>query len=97
MKFADEKITNLFKGEKFSITYDSVDKLQAGEITELPGQVEAYSYFHKHWVQRLFSVFGFWVTEGIFDLPEEKALNSKFPDIEVTTVKAMLEAAWKGQ
>lgn len=75
--------------------YDSVDKLKSGEITELPGQVAAYSYFPKVWVQSLFSVFGYWVTEGVFDLPEEKALNNKFPHIKVTTVKEMLDQSWK--
>lgn len=47
-------------------------------------------------MQRLFSVFGFWVTEGIFDFPEEKALKKVFPNIEVTTVRAMLQVAWQG-
>jgi len=61
--------------------------LERGEITELPGQVAAYSYFNKEWAQKLFSVFGLWVTRGAFDLPEERALNRKFPDIKVTTVK----------
>ncbi|WYZ35333.1 hypothetical protein EsH8_I_001609 [Colletotrichum jinshuiense] len=84
-------------GEKFKVTYDSVRKLKAGEITELPGQISAYSYFPKKWAQRLYSVFGFWVTEGVFDFPEDKALNKHFPLIEVTKVKDMLQAAWKGQ
>ncbi|KAK7417725.1 hypothetical protein QQX98_004381 [Neonectria punicea] len=83
--------------EKFIVTYDSVEKLQSGEITELPGQVAAYSYFPKEWVQKLFSVFGYWVTEGVFDFPEEKALNKLFPDIKVTTVKDMLNQSWGGK
>lgn len=83
-------------GEKFTVTYDSVEKLKAGQITELPGQVAAYSSFPKEWMQKLFSVFGFWVTEGIFDFPEEKALNEVFPHVEVTTVRDMLQNAWKG-
>ncbi|KAM0330566.1 hypothetical protein ACHAQA_003513 [Verticillium albo-atrum] len=73
------------------------DKLKRGEITELPGQIAAYSYFPKEWVQKLFSVFGFWVTQNIFDFPDEKALNKVFPDIKVTTVKEMLNTAWKGR
>ncbi|KAK1472734.1 hypothetical protein CABS01_16200 [Colletotrichum abscissum] len=62
-------------GKKFHVTYDSVQKLQSGEITELPGQVAAYSYFPKQWAQQLFSTFGFWVTEGLFDFPKDRALN----------------------
>ncbi|KAM5527878.1 hypothetical protein FOXYSP1_19752 [Fusarium oxysporum f. sp. phaseoli] len=83
-------------GEKFTVTYDSVEKLKNGEITELPGQVASYSSFPKEWMQKLFSVFGFWVTEGVFDFPEEKALNKVFPDIKVTTVRDMLQSAWQG-
>ncbi|KAI1244184.1 hypothetical protein MGN70_014054 [Eutypa lata] len=89
------KLAEEARGEKFTVVYDSVDKLKSGEITELPGQVAAYSYFPKEWVQSLFSVFGYWVTEGVFDLPEEKALNKKFPHIKVTTVKEMLDQSWK--
>ncbi|KAF9634761.1 hypothetical protein BFW01_g5656 [Lasiodiplodia theobromae] len=85
------------RGEKFTVTYDSVNKLEKGEITELPGQVAAYSYFPKEWVQKLFSVFGLWVTRGVFDLPTENALNKRFPGIKVTTVKEMLDQAWKGK
>ncbi|KAL6406666.1 hypothetical protein AUP68_09467 [Ilyonectria robusta] len=90
------KLAEEARGEKFTVTYDSVEKLKSGEITELPGQVAAYSYFPKKWVQGLFSVFGYWVTESVFDFPDEKALNKKFPDIKVTTVKEML-SHWKGK
>lgn len=72
-----------------------MSKLEKGEIIELPGQVAAYSYFPKEWVQKLFSVFGLWVTRGVFDLSAENALNKRFPNIKVTTVKEMLDRAWK--
>ncbi|CAH0044397.1 unnamed protein product [Clonostachys solani] len=88
---------SLVKGKKFTVTYDSVEELKAGKITELPGQIAAYPYFRKEWVQRLFSVFGFWVTEGLFDLPDDKALHNVFPDIRATTIEEMLTQAWKGQ
>ncbi|GME32557.1 Pyridoxal-phosphate dependent enzyme [Neofusicoccum parvum] len=91
------KLAEDARGDKFTVTYDSVEKLKNGEITELPGQVASYSYFPKEWAQKLFSVFGLWVTKGIFDVPEERALNKRFPDIQVTTVKEMLDQAWKGK
>ncbi|KAK1489135.1 hypothetical protein CCUS01_14604 [Colletotrichum cuscutae] len=77
-------------GKKFHVTHDSVQKLQSGEITELPGQVAAYSYFPKQWAQQLFFTFGFWVTEGLFDFPKDRALNQVFPHLKVTRVKEML-------
>lgn len=82
-------------GEKFTVFYDSVDKLESGEITELPGQVAAYTYFPKDWTQKLYSVFGLWVTKGVFDFPDHKVLNHRFPGIRVTTVKEMLDKAWQ--
>ncbi|KAF2793798.1 NAD(P)-binding protein [Melanomma pulvis-pyrius CBS 109.77] len=91
------KLAEEARGAKFTVVYDSVNKLKAGEITELPGQVTSYSYFPKEWAQKLFSVFGYWVTEGVFDIPDEKALNKVFPDIYVTTVKEMLDQCWKGK
>ncbi|KAK1502121.1 hypothetical protein CTAM01_05559 [Colletotrichum tamarilloi] len=84
-------------GKKFHVTYDSVQKLQSGEITELPGQVAAYSYFPKQWAQQLFSTFGFWVTEGLFDFPKDRALNQVFPQLKVTGVKEMLQNSWEGR
>ncbi|KAJ0119539.1 hypothetical protein J7T55_013742 [Diaporthe amygdali] len=91
------KVAEEARGEKFTVVYDSVEKLKAGDITELPGQVAAYSYFPKEWTQKLFSVFGLWVTEGVFEFPDHKALNHQFPDIKVTTVKEMLDKAWRGK
>ncbi|KAI3538315.1 hypothetical protein CSPX01_09670 [Colletotrichum filicis] len=84
-------------GKKFHVTYDSVQKLQSGEITELPGQVAAYSYFPKQWAQQLFSTFGFWVTEGLFDFLKDRALNQVFPHLKVTGVKEMLQNSWEGR
>ncbi|KAJ3547403.1 hypothetical protein NM208_g1534 [Fusarium decemcellulare] len=91
------KLAQDAKGEEFIVVYDSIEKLRLGEITELPGQVAAYSYFAKEWTQKLFSVFGFWVTQGVFDFPDQKALNQRFPEIKATSVKDMLDKAWKGQ
>jgi hypothetical protein len=90
-------LTNDFLGEKFTVTYDSVEKLKSGKITELPGQVAAYSYFPREWTQKLYSVFGLWATDGVFDFPDHKALNHRFPDIKVTTAKEMLDKAWRGK
>ncbi|KXH59151.1 hypothetical protein CNYM01_06476 [Colletotrichum nymphaeae SA-01] len=84
-------------GKKFHVTYDSVQKLQSGEITELPGQVAAYSYFPKQWTQQLFSTFGFWVTEGLFDFPKDRVLNQVFPHLKVTGVREMLQKSWEGR
>lgn len=90
-------LTTDITGEKFTVVYDSVEMLKSGKITELPGQVAAYSYFPKEWTQKLYPVFGLWVTEVVFDVPDHKALNHRFPGIKVTTVKEMLDNAWRGK
>lgn len=89
--------TNMI-GEKFTVTYDSVEMLRSGKTAELPGQVAAYSsHFSRELTQELYSAFGLWVTQGVFDFPDHKALNHRFPGIKVTTVKEMLDMAWRGR
>ncbi|OLN93245.1 Isoflavone reductase IRL 2-like protein [Colletotrichum chlorophyti] len=85
------------KGTKFSVTYDSVEKLKTGEVTELPSQFHAYPFFPKAALQGLVSTFGLWFEDGSFDLPPAgtKTLNEVFPDIKPWTVKNLLETAWK--
>lgn len=82
------------KGSKFNVTYDSVDKLAKGELTELPSHPPIYQFIPKPVVQGLFSMFGVWVTEGVFDFPEDVVLNKKYPEIQTKKLKDVV-ALWK--
>ncbi|OHW91810.1 NmrA-like family protein [Colletotrichum incanum] len=85
------------KGSKFNITYDSVDKLKTGQVTELPGHIPMYPFFPKEALQGMAAIFGLWFNDGTFDIPPNgtKTLNEIFPGIKAWTVKDILNTAWK--
>ena len=83
-------------GSKFNVTYDSIAKLQSGEITELPSHASAYSFIPKSLLYTIQSKFGLYVAYGMFDFPEEGSLNQLFPEIKTTTVEEII-GHWKGK
>ncbi|KAJ4341946.1 hypothetical protein N0V95_007071 [Ascochyta clinopodiicola] len=89
------KLAEEATGEKFQVTYDPVEKLRRGEITELPSHPHLYNYFPKPILVELLSKFGLWAVAGIMFQPREGSLNEKFPDIKTTSVKEII-GAWKG-
>ncbi|KAH7268884.1 hypothetical protein B0J15DRAFT_579344 [Fusarium solani] len=81
-------------GSKFEVFYDPIDKLERGELTELPSQIPCYATFPKPRFQWFMAIFSRWTAdEEICFIPGE--LNAKFPDIQPMTVKAMLETYWR--
>ena len=78
------------------MTYDSVEKLKGGEMTELPAHHLAYSYIPKSALQAVFSQFGLYIVRGLFHLPEQKSLDKVFPEIKTKTVKEVINS-WKGK
>ncbi|TVY77114.1 Oxidoreductase BOA1 [Fusarium oxysporum f. sp. cubense] len=48
------------KGVKFTVTYDSVDDLSAGKVTELPSHPPAYAVFPKESLQGFLAGFDCW-------------------------------------
>ncbi|KAF7554088.1 hypothetical protein G7Z17_g3149 [Cylindrodendrum hubeiense] len=83
------------KGTKFKVSYDSIEDLEAGMWTDLPGQVEAYKFFSKDQFQGFIIPYSLWLEAGAFDLKPTKTLNNLFPEIKTSTVKELLERAWK--
>jgi hypothetical protein len=73
-----------------------VEKLQRGEVTELPGHLQDYaaSSFPKSFQKGLYALLGSFVINGMFDIPIENALNNKFPELQPMKVKKML-AVWE--
>ncbi|KAF3914846.1 hypothetical protein ABW20_dc0104407 [Dactylellina cionopaga] len=89
------KLAEEARGVKFTVAYDSVEKLKTGQVTELPSHTQLYETHPKPKLQGLLSLLALWCVEGNFDVPADKALNSRFPEIETVKVKDML-ALWKG-
>ncbi|KZL64278.1 hypothetical protein CI238_00536 [Colletotrichum incanum] len=83
------------KGIKFNVTYDSVETMQAGKITELPGHMAAYPFWPKEQLQSLFAKFGLMFEGGVFDIKAEHSIAQDFPDIKLRSLKELLEEAWE--
>ncbi|OCK78685.1 NAD(P)-binding protein [Lepidopterella palustris CBS 459.81] len=83
------------KGTKFTVTYDPLETLAAGTATELPAHRLVYAVFPKEQLMRIQSLFGLWVIQRSFDLPEDQAVNKVFPDIKPRTVKDVLREGWE--
>jgi hypothetical protein len=83
------------KGVKFDVTYDSVEKLKGGAMTELPGHKILYEAFGgvaaKPVFQQIMSQLSVWIAEGA--LREGKpSLNEMFPDVRTVTVEEAIRA-----
>ncbi|EGU84206.1 hypothetical protein FOPG_12428 [Fusarium oxysporum f. sp. conglutinans race 2 54008] len=83
------------RGSKFTVSYDALEKLQKGEVTELPSHRESYVFFPKPALRGFLSLLGRYVVEGRFDIPSDKALNAKFTEIQTLKVKEAIEL-WRG-
>ncbi|PVH93056.1 NAD(P)-binding protein [Periconia macrospinosa] len=90
------QIAEEMTGSKFSVTYDPVEKLQRGEVTELPSHKDLYDYFPRPILEGMLAIFGLWTVNGLMELRKEGSLNEKFPDIKTVSVRDIL-GVWKGK
>jgi hypothetical protein len=84
-------IAEAAKGVKFSVAYDSVEKLKRGEITELPGHKAVYQHFHgsgdaKAMFQKVMAGVAVYMAEGQM-VYEGPLLNEIFPSIKPLKVR----------
>ncbi|KAF5004114.1 hypothetical protein FDECE_9387 [Fusarium decemcellulare] len=89
------RIAEKVKGERFQVVHDTLEKLLAGTITELPSHPLLYSQMPKELIQALFATFGVWFEQGLFHLKPTKTLNMIFPEIVARTVEDILTEGWK--
>lgn len=76
------------------MTYDSLDLLRSGKVTELPGHVALYDYIPKKELQAILAVLELDLASGVYDFEGQKTLNDVFPDISPITARQVLERAW---
>ncbi|KAI3548308.1 hypothetical protein CSPX01_03104 [Colletotrichum filicis] len=88
------RIAEEVKGVKFEVTYDDIDFLKSGKITELPSHPSLYGVMPKDQLQALFATFGIWFEEGLYHLEPGTTLNQLFPGIKARTVKEVIQAGW---
>ncbi|KAG4282048.1 hypothetical protein FPRO06_10951 [Fusarium proliferatum] len=77
-------------GSKFDVHYDPPEKLNKGEVTELPFNRNAADLPQKV-LEGLMSLWGLYVLEGKYDMPTDKALNNVFPSIQPLKVEDVME------
>ncbi|KAI1036154.1 hypothetical protein LB504_011382 [Fusarium proliferatum] len=76
-------------------TYDSVELLKSGRVTELPGHMPVYPLLPKEKLQAMLAELGVLFDQGVLDFQPEKTLNSIFPDIKVIAARDASEIACK--
>jgi hypothetical protein len=86
------------KGVKFDVSYDSVEKLKEGRVTELPIHVEKYALFGgeaaKPFVQATMSLHGLWFTEGDGEYGPGSYLNEIFSEIKPVSLEDAMHVAF---
>jgi hypothetical protein len=87
------------KGVKFDVGYDPVEKLEKGEVTELPGHKVAYESMGGEAVKPMFfgllARMGLFFLEGMAEYGEGAYLNKIFPDIKPLKFDAAFAKAFQ--
>ncbi|KAL5619773.1 hypothetical protein FOVSG1_001995 [Fusarium oxysporum f. sp. vasinfectum] len=86
------KIAEEVSGQPFEVTYDSVESLQRGAVSELPSHKAEFvaSPFPEAIAKQLLAILGIWAVNGQFDIQHNKSLNAKCPDIKPMAVRDAL-------
>lgn len=88
---------------KFSVTYDSLEKLKAGSVTRIPAnKAHAALYSTPEFdaypiILSMFAALGAMMASGDLDIPENKSLNELFPDIKTTKAVDFIHKYWDGK
>ncbi len=88
------KVVEDAKGVKFTVSYDPIEDLAAGKITELPSHTQVYPFFPKPALQAALASLELLLEKGVLDLDAEWTLNQEFPDIKPRSIKELVNQAW---
>ncbi|CVL06876.1 uncharacterized protein FMAN_11970 [Fusarium mangiferae] len=75
---------------KFDVSYDPAEKLEKGEVTELPFNKNATDFPQKV-LEGLMSHWGIYASKGKYDMLMDKALNNVFTSIQLLKVEDVME------
>ncbi|PVH68336.1 NAD(P)-binding protein [Cadophora sp. DSE1049] len=89
------KVAEEVKGVKFKTSYDSLEFLKSGKVTELPSHPVMYPYIPKEKLQGLLSVFGIMFESGVFNFNPSRTSKDDFPDLTLRSLKDLLTEAYK--
>ncbi|KAH7121169.1 hypothetical protein B0J11DRAFT_58997 [Dendryphion nanum] len=88
------KVAERVMGEKWDISYDSVESLKQGQATLFEQPEGTYSGFTEEGLRHMVSEFGMMVVTGRMDVTTEGTRNAEFPQVEPITVEEIIEKAW---
>ncbi|CAG7953457.1 unnamed protein product [Penicillium olsonii] len=80
-----------FTGKKFTVTYDSLEQIQAGDVT-VPTQPEGVDSSSDE-LKEVTALVSRLTVNNVFDLPKDR-LNDRFPEVKPLTVREFLHNAW---
>ncbi|KAL7763860.1 hypothetical protein ACKLNR_007218 [Fusarium oxysporum f. sp. zingiberi] len=78
------------RGEKIQVTYDSLDLLKSGKITELPSHPPMYEFVSKDVIQSFLAAFGILFETGEFDLREGYRIQDGLPSLKLQNFRDLL-------
>ncbi|KAJ4296451.1 hypothetical protein N0V90_006496 [Kalmusia sp. IMI 367209] len=81
-------------GEKWTVTYDSIETLEKGEATMLPQPEGAPTEAEYPGMREMISEFGLMATRGVLDVSGVGVRNGEFPWIKPMSVEEVVEKAW---
>lgn len=84
------------RGIKFDITYNSLEDLRAGKITEIPAYKPAYEVMPKDFFLEMMAGLGIAMVMGVFDIGED-TLNERYPAVKPVKMVDLIKVYWEGR
>ncbi|KAF5008658.1 hypothetical protein FDECE_5070 [Fusarium decemcellulare] len=88
------KLAEEVKGVKFNVTYDSVERLESGSMTELPSHQKVYALYPKEQLHYITTAFGLNCERGQANFDPGTAFNKEFPHIKPRTAREVMSEGW---
>ncbi|KAJ5765941.1 hypothetical protein N7520_005500 [Penicillium odoratum] len=89
------KLAEEIRGKRFQVSYDSVEKLRAGQITML--SIPKDAPYSAQEVMEYNALFGQLAIREVFHVPTGNRLNEKMSDLKPLTFEKFLKSAWEGR
>lgn len=84
---------NSVAGNPFEVHYDSLDRINSGDVT-VPPMPDGTEYAESE-TKEVTALVSRLTVNRVFDLPKEGRLNARFPDVQPVTMKQFLIDAWR--
>ncbi|PKY03465.1 NAD(P)-binding protein [Aspergillus campestris IBT 28561] len=89
-------IAERVRGGKFSVVYNSLDRLRSGHIS-FPDFVETGLEEPDPSNEWIFATFNYLSATGNYFVQTEETLDARFPEVRITTAEEVIEESWGGR